>query len=214
MNNIDFNPVSIEQSTDIIQQYRQALVATAREAYLRHLTAGTFGVISMRLPIAGLYLITPMGTSFEDIRNGETCLIDEAGNIQQGISGLKLPSETKFHLKCYMVRTDINAIAHLHPPHASAYALRGEVFELVKDTARSVIKEVLRVQCGECISRFCGLCSCRTDIRTSYAGVNVLLLKDDGIVTLGASLEDALNLADLAEKTAQAASISNSQLHT
>ena len=211
MNNLDLNPASVEQTPDVIQQYRQALVATAREAYQRHLIPETIGVISMRLPNAGRFLITPIGASFEDIRNEDTCLIDATGNLQQGITDLKLPSETKFHLKCYMVRTDINAIVHLHPPHASAYALRGEVFELVTDTARSVIKEVLRVQCGECISRFCGLCSCRTDIRTSYAGVNVLLLKEDGMVTLGASLEDALDLADLAEQTAQTAFSRNSQ---
>ena len=212
MNNLDFNPVSVEQTSDIVQQSRQALVATAGEAHQRHLIAETFGVISMRLPTAGQFLITPVGVSFEDIRNDDTCLIDATGNLQQGITGLKLPSETKFHLKCYMVRTDINAIVHLHPPHASVYAQRGEVFELVTDKARSEIKEILRVQCTECISRFCGLCSCRTDIRTSYAGVNVLLLKEDGIVTLGASLKNGLNLMDLAEQTARTASDSSSQL--
>lgn len=211
MNNLDFNSVSVEQTPDIIQQSRQALVVTAREAYQRHLIAETFGVISMRLPMAGLFLITPIGARFEDIRNEDTCLIDATGNLQQGITSLELPSETKFHLKCYMVRTDINAIVHLHPPHASAYALRGELFELVTETARSKIKEVLRVQCGECISRFCGLCSCRTDIRTSYAGVNVLLLKEDGIVSLGASLDDGLDLLDLAEQTARTASSRISQ---
>lgn len=210
MNNLDFNPVSAEQTPDIIQQCRQALVATAREAYQRHLTAGTVGVISMRLPTAGLFLITPIETSFEDISNGDICLVDATGTLQETTSCLKLPSETKFHLKSYMVRTDIHAITHMHPPHASAYALQGEVFDLVTETARSKIKEILKVQCSECISRFCGLCSCRTDIRTSYAGVNVLLLKEDGIVTLGTSLEDALDLAELAEKTAQAASINNS----
>jgi ribulose-5-phosphate 4-epimerase/fuculose-1-phosphate aldolase len=212
MYNLDFNPVNAEQMPNIIQQSRQALVTTAQDACQRRLIAETFGVISMRLPMVGLFLITPIGASFEDIRNEDTCLIDATGNLQQGITDLKLPSETKFHLKCYMVRTDINAIVHVHPPHASAYALRGEVFELVTDTARSEIKEVLRVQCGGCISRFCGLCSCRTDIRTSYAGVNVLLLKEDGIVTLGASLKDVLDLADLAEQTARTASSSSSRL--
>ena len=210
MYSLDFTRVSLEKTPDIMQQYRQALVDTAREACQRHLSAGTFGVISFRLPVAGLFLITPIETSFADIRNGDICLIDSTGNLQKEIGGLKLPPETKFHLKSYTVRTEINAIAHLHPPYASAYALRGKEFGLVTQTARSKIKEVLRVQCGECISRFCGLCSCRTDIRTSYAGVNVLLLKEDGIVTLGTDLEGVMNLADLAEKTAQAAFVNKS----
>ena len=210
MNSLDFTRVSIEQTPDIMQQYRQALADTAREAYERHLTAGTFGVISFRLPVAGLFLITPIETSFADICNGDICLIDSTGNPQEETAGLKLPPETKFHLKSYTVRTEINAIAHLHPPYASAYALGGKEFGLVTQPARSKIKEVLGVQCGECISRFCGLCSCRTDIRTSYAGVNVLLLKEDGVVTLGTGLEGVLNLADLAEKTAQAAFVNKS----
>ena len=203
-------PVSEGQNPDILQQSRRALAAIARKAFQRHLTASTLGVISMRLPIAGLFLITPPATSFENIRDGDTCLIDASGNLKERISGLKLPPETKFHMQSYVVRVGINAITHLHPPYASAYALRGKPFDLVTDTARSKIKEVLRVQCGECISRFCGLCSCRTDIRTSYAGVNVLLLQEDGIVTLGTSLDDVLILAELAEKTAQAALINNS----
>ena len=137
MNNLDFTPVSVEQTPDTIQQYRQALAATAQEAYQRHLTAGNVGVISMRLPTAGLFLITPIETSFEDISSGDTCLVDATGTLQETTSYLKLPSETKFHLKSYMVRTDIHAITHLHPPHASAYAQRGEVFDLVTETARS-----------------------------------------------------------------------------
>ena len=214
MNNLKLTPLGMEQAPDIIQQWRQALADAAREACQGQLTAGTVGVISMRLPIAGLFLITPAGNSFEDIRNRDTCLVDATGTLQEESKGQQLPSETMFHLNAYMVRSDIHAIAHLHPCHASVYALRGEVFDLVTERARSEIKEVLRVQCRECISRFCGLCSCRTDIRTSYAGVNVLLLKEDGVVILGTSLEDMLKRANLVEKTAQESLINNSSLHT
>ena len=203
MTKLDFTPASAEQTPETIRQCRQALAATARQAHQRRLAAGNLGAISMRLPKAGLFLITPFETSFAELRNEETCLVDATGTLQEMTSGWKLPPETPFHLKSYAVRTDIHAIAHLHPPHASAYAQQGKVFNLVTDTARHKIKEILCVQCRECISRFCGLCSCRTDIRTSYAGVNVLILKEDGIVTLGASLEDALNLADLAERTSR-----------
>ena len=210
MKSLDFTQAEVERRPDIILQYRQTLVASAREAYRRHLTAGTYGVISVRLPLAGLYLISSMGTNFGDMRNEDICLIDTSGNLQEETTGLELPSETKYHLKSYTVRTDINAIFHLYPPYASAYARRGKPFNLITDPARSRIKEVLKVQCGECISRFCGLCSCRTDIRTSYAGVNVLLLKEDGMVTLGTSLDDVFYLTELAETTAKNAFINNS----
>ena len=212
MNNLKITPLSAGQTPDIIQHCRQALAAAARKAYQGQLTTGTVGVISMRLPAAGLFLITPAGNSFEDISDRDTCLVDATGTLQEASTGRQLPCETMFHLNAYMVRPDTHAIAHLHPSHASAYALRGEVFDLVTERARSEIKEVLRVQCRECFSRFCGLCSCRTDIRTSYAGVNVLLLKEDGVVILGTSLEDMLKRAKLTEKTAE--SFNNSSLHT
>lgn len=214
MNNPRIIPLSREQTPGIIQNRRQALADAARQTCQGQLTTGTVGVISMRLPIAGLFLITPAGSSFEDIGSRDTCLVDATGTLLEESKGQQPPSETMFHLHSYMVRTDIHAIAHLHPCHASAYALRGEVFDLVTERARSEIKEVLRVQCRDCISRFCGLCSCRTDIRTSYAGVNVLLLKEDGVVILGTSLEDMLKRANLVEKTAQESFVSNSSLHT
>ncbi len=203
MSILDFTPVIPVAVPDLEQQRRQALARTAREAFQRHLSAEKRGVISTRLPKPGLFLITPFETSFEDIKSGDTCLVDATGTLLEGTPGRELPPETSYHLKSYMVRTDINAIAHLYPPWVSSYAQQGKVFDLVTDEARRVIKEVLWVQCRDCVSRFCGLCSCRTDIRTSYAGVNVLLLKEDGMVTLGTSLEDALNLAHLAEETAR-----------
>ncbi len=207
MNNTDFKPYSAAGTHEIRKQSRQALAALARKAYKRRLTAGTKGVISMRLSPPGLFLITPLETSFEHISSGDPYLIDAAGRLLEGDNTFNLPPETKFHLKSYNVRTDINAIAHLYPPFASVYSLslRGKPFHLVTDAASRKTKEVLRVQCFDCISRFCGLCSCRSDIRTGYAGVDVLLLEEDGIVTLGTSLEEALNLASLAEQTSREA---------
>jgi ribulose-5-phosphate 4-epimerase/fuculose-1-phosphate aldolase len=206
MNIIDSTPAGVEPVLDIKLHSRRALADTAQESCRRHLTVSGHGIISLRLPVADLFLITPYETSLEDLRSEDLCLINGRGEVIEGDSGSLLPPETKFHLKSFAVRTDINVIAHLYPPSASAYAARNEVFDLVTETARSQIKEVLRVQCGECISRFCGLCSCRTDIRVSYAGVNVMLLKEDGLVILGASLDDALNLTDIAEETARIAS--------
>ena len=193
---------------DPMQQSRELLTKIARKSYGRNLTPATHGIISMRLPEEGLYLITSAEISFQDIRSTDICLIDATGTMVDKKASLTPPDETKYHLKSYQVRPDIHAIAHLYPPYVSAYALKEKPFNLVTEAARSKIKEVLKVQCAECISRFCGLCACRTDIRTSYTGVDVLLLEEDGLVTLGASLENALELADLVEKSSREALVS------
>jgi hypothetical protein len=43
------------------------------------------------------------------------------------------------------------------------------------------------------------LCACIEGQRKSYAGMNVLLLEDNGIVTLEKNLTEVLFLADLVE---------------
>jgi len=212
MNMLDSTPATVVQIPDITQFSRQALALTTQKAYRRHLTVSTLGVISLRLPLEGQFLITPFESSLGDIKAGDICLVDADSTMLEGAPGSKFPPETNFHLKAFLERPDINAIAHLYPPYSSAYAARNQSCNLRTVSARREIKEILKVVCLECISRFCGLCSCRTDIRVSYTGVNVLFLKEDGMVILGASLKDVLNLAELTENTAQVAYRSSIQL--
>lgn len=76
---------------------------------------------------------------------------------------------------------------------------------LITAHSRQTLKEILWVSCQTCPSRFEGLCACMEGQRKSYAGVNVLLLEDNGIVTLGKNLTEVLSFADLVEQTARTA---------
>jgi L-fuculose-phosphate aldolase len=116
---------------------------------------------------------------------------------------MALPLETSIFLNAYKARADVNAIAHLFPPYATAYSARGKLFRLLTKSSQQILREVLKVECKECPSRFAGLCICNTDIRTSYSGVRTLLLKENGIITLGSDLDEALNLARLVEQTSK-----------
>ena len=193
---------------DIVQRSRQTVAVTAGKAYQRHLTCAGLGAISVRLPLDDLFLITPFGVGLGDVRSDQICLIDTEGKPAETFPGLAAPPETPLYLNAFRERPDVNAIAHLHPPYATAYAVRGQVFPLLTGTIRRALNEVLKVDCRECPSRFSGLCTCNTDVRLGHAGVGALLLKQDGILSLGADLATVLHLADLVENAARVAYLS------
>ena len=185
------------------QSNRRKLIDTAKDAYSHHLTCATLGTFSLRLSQTGTFLFTPLGIGFEDLSSEQLILVDSEGTIVEGTEGADLPLETSIFLNAYKARADVNAIAHLFPPYATAYSVRGKLFRLLTKSSQQILREVLKVECKECPSRFAGLCICNTDIRTSYSGVSTLLLKENGIITLGSDLAEALRLATLAEHTAK-----------
>lgn len=185
----------------IEQRERRALSAAAGKAYRQQLTSAELGTISVRLPSDGLFLMTPFGIGLKELKSEDICLIDSQGKIIGGSTGLSVSPDTSLYLNAYRVRSDVNAIAHLHPAYATSYAARGQLFRM-PGRAGQVLKEVLKVDCRKCPSRFNGLCSC-TDIRTSYSGANALLLREDGILTLGTDISSAIHLAELMENAAK-----------
>lgn len=191
--------------TDSIEMSRRQVAAVAREVFRRRLTTSCLGAVSLRLPITDRFLVTPGEISMEDVRPEDVCLVDSGGNLLGSPAGLTPPAETSLYINVFKDRSDVDAIIHFFPPYGSAYASKGQLFPLLSRKARREIGEILKVDCRECPARFKGLCSCRTDIRESYAGVGTLLLKEDGMATLAASLDEALYKADLVEKAAEAA---------
>ena len=182
-----------------------AVAALAREACRLQLTSSGRGVISVRHSGNGSIMITAGGARLEDIDAGNILVVNRDGEIVGGDAGRSAPEELDLHLRVYQDRADVNVLAHLYPPHASAFADRGELFEISDQAARREIGEFIRVICRECPSRFTGLCSCWNDIRHSATGAGALLVKEDGIVVLAADFDTAFKRLELLEQTAREA---------
>lgn len=178
----------------------------AREACRLHLTSSGRGVISVRQSGNKLIMITADGAGLEDLDAGNILVVNQDGDIVDGAAGRSAPQEMALHLRVYQDRSDVNVLVHLYPPHASAFADRGELFEVSDLGARREIGEFIRVICRECPSRFTGLCSCWNDIRQSASGAGALLVKDDGIVILAEDGDRAIRRAELIEQAARQAS--------
>lgn len=94
----------------------------ARRMYEKGFVAGSDGNISVRLG-DGRFLCTPTGVSKGYLSPEMICAVDAEG--RQIAGELKVTTELGMHLTVYSEREDVNAVAHAHPPHATAFAVAG-----------------------------------------------------------------------------------------
>ena len=192
-------------TTEKVKIYRQELSFYSQRAFNRGLVSGTGGNLSVRIPGTDTVLVTPTGISLGDVAPDENLLVNLDGDVLDSPKGLKGSKETSFHLAAYRQRPETGAIAHVHPPYATAYSISGKPLPLVTVSARGGLKEVPCVDCAIPGSR--ELCDFVTQGIKSHAGINVMLMKEHGILAMGADLKNAFFLADLVEDTAKIAFI-------
>ena len=184
---------------------RRELSEVSRRAFLRGLVTATGGNMSVRVPGSEKILVTPSGISLEEVDPKTNILVDFKGKILSSSRELKPSKETSFHLSVYRLRPDVGAIAHFHPPYATAYSNKGKPLPLATISSRVILKEVPWVECAMPGSK--ELCDFVSDGIARYPGVKVLLMKEHGVLALGPDLKAAYYLADLVEATAKIAFI-------
>jgi L-fuculose-phosphate aldolase len=188
-----------------IDFFRQQLSEFSKRAFNRRLVGGTGGNLSVRIPDTDTVLITPTGISLGDVEPEENILTGLDGEILDSPKGLKGSKEAGFHLAAYRLRPDVGAIAHVHPPYATAYSTKGNALPLVTVCSRLNLKHVPCIACflpGSSELRDCVIQGIENNPE-----VNSLLMKEHGILTLGRDLKHAFYLADLIEDTAKIAYI-------
>lgn len=109
---------------------RDALVATARRLDAQGLNRGSTGNLSVRASADALavasFWVTPSGMPADELTAGALVRVGMDGAV---LAGDWAPStEWPFHLAIYAARADLQAVVHLHSPHATALAcLRREL---------------------------------------------------------------------------------------
>ena len=192
------------QEGDIVF-FKQELSEYSKRSFARGLVCGTGGNLSIRIPGSNTVLITPTGASLEDMTPDGAILVNLAGEIIDSPQGLKPSKEASFHLKAYQIRPDVQALAHLHPPYATAYSNKETSLPLVTVSARANLTYVPVVETALPGSR--ELCDFVCAGLEQFPDVKAILMKEHGILTLGRDLKTAYYLADLVEETAKIAFI-------
>ena len=103
-------------------QLKQQICDIGRRMYDKGFVAANDGNISYRLG-DGRYLCTPTLVSKGFLKPGDIAVVNDRG---EQIGGDKpRTSEILLHLEIFHELSDINAVCHAHPPHATAFAISG-----------------------------------------------------------------------------------------
>jgi len=146
------------------------------------------GHVSVRVPDdPSLFFMKPHSVGFAEITMDNILTIDLDGKVVAGTA--RRHSEVFIHSEVYRARPDVHSIVHSHPPYAVALSASGRPMRALSQPS-SVFYEALPVH-ADTIDL----------IRTTQMGQGVakalgphraVLLKNHGVVTAGATLEESV----------------------
>ena len=184
------------------EDVRAQLVHYARRAYDRGLVSGPGGNFSARLADPRRMVITASGVSLGDSAENRLVLVDVETYEYRAPGSCKPSKEFRYHADILRLRPDVGAVLHVHPPHATAYAVKKRDIPMVTDAAFKQ-KPIPRVPFAPS-----GSDQLQANVARAIAehpGCAILLLEEHGIVTMGPTIVHAFYLADLAEELARIA---------
>ncbi len=181
-----------------VKHLRAALVEAGRIAYTRGLLTSNDGNLSVRLG-SGDILITPSGLCKGRLAPDDILLINAAGDVLHAAGGLKPTSETPMHIEVYRRRPDARAVIHAHPPYAVALTLAG------KNLRADILPEIALTLGDVPTTDFALPCSEENAaaIRALIPDHDALILRQHGVLAVGATLDHALIALERVESCAQ-----------
>ena len=116
---------SPETHEDLLDQ----LAEVGRMAVSSGLALASGGNLSARLQGSDEFVVTGAGTWLDRLIPGDFSVMNLDGRV---LGGAERPSsEWKLHQRTYQVRTDVNAVIHLHPQHAVLVDALGHDIRLI-----------------------------------------------------------------------------------
>jgi ribulose-5-phosphate 4-epimerase/fuculose-1-phosphate aldolase len=186
-----------------VKRLREELAETCVLAWHRRLIAGAGGNVSARIPGTDRCLVTATGVALVDVTPASILTMNLQGVVEEAPEGGRPSKEAGFHLTVYRHRPHVGAIVHVHPPHATAFAVKNHPLPLVTDGAATRLKIVPCLGFAPSGSpRLHEIVEAGLEL---YPEATALLLKNHGLIALGPTLKGALYIADLVEDTAKIA---------
>jgi L-fuculose-phosphate aldolase len=141
-----------------------------------------------------------------DVTPAAILTVNLKGEVLDAPEGCCASKEMPMHLIAYNLRPEVGAVVHVHPPHATAFAVKKHFLPLVADGAKTRLRVVPCV--GYAPSGSPGLHRFVESGIKQYPQSTAFLLKNHGLLALGLNLKGALYVADLVEDTAKIALLS------
>lgn len=183
---------------------RSKLAEIGREFLGTGMTVATGGNISVRISGEGVMIITPSGMDYRTLTGGDMCILEVATGKQ--IEGDRTPSsETPMHLAVYRARSDLNAIAHTHPPYCTAFSMIRESIPLVHYLIPVLGNSIPAAEYATYGTEAMGPAALKA-LEESTA----VILPNHGLLTAGADITQAVNRSGIAEYIAHSYAVARS----
>ncbi len=176
---------------EIIKEF----IEVAHEVFRKGLVTGSVGNISTRLNGERI-LISSSHSFLGHLTQNDLVIVNLDG---EKIEGSKEPSlEKLIHLEIYKGREDVKAIIHTHSPYASVYGFLGKELMQVNPESEYLLGKVPLVPPFISGSR-----ELAESVRAHLGNFRAVLLEKHGVIAVGGSLYEALNIAELVEEVAK-----------
>lgn len=180
-------------------EQRDDVVAAAR-AFSRLGYVHAFGHVSARRAGSTSLLITPTRPPLAAQQADNLIEVDFEGRVLAGDSAAR-PIEVFLHIGIYAAREDVQAICRMHAPYASVWPAGGKA-PRIQHGFGGIVGEVAAFnECDLIHNAEMGARAAR-----ALGGANALMLRGNGVLTVGRSVgEAAARMWSLEERCAQAA---------
>lgn len=172
----------------LLKEERQLVADYGRQLITDGLTRGSSGNISIFRPDKGLYVISPSGVAYEDVKAEDVVVLDLDGQIVEG--ELKPSSENELHRIFYRNRDDILAIVHTHSRACAAYSC---LRKTLPPFHYMIAVAGPDVRCAEYASF--GTPELAVNAYEAMIDRKAVLLANHGLVAGGATIKEAYNVA-------------------
>ncbi len=158
------------------------------------------GNVSLRASDGRRFFATPTATSKRLVDPADVITVDIGGKVLAGRH--RLFGEWHLHASCFKARTDVGAVLHAHPPHATAFGLARKSLgvpalpEMVVSLGKNV--PTLDYAPPKSAAQDQALGKALTD-----GDADAVLLAGNGVVTVGVDLEQAWLRMELVEHYAR-----------
>jgi len=173
------------------------IVRVSRALHARGWVANHDGNVSVRLGPDRL-MVTPTATGKGDVTEAGLAVTCMEGRPVEGVA--KPPSEFLLHVfGCYLVRDDVHAVVHAHPPYATALACAGiPIRTFLAEAVVSLGADVPLTELAPPSGR-----DGAAPIAALINEYDALLLTQHGVLTVGRDLEQAMLRMELVEHLAR-----------
>lgn len=188
---------------------KKSLVNACHRVYARGFVAGYEGNLSVRLP-GDRILVTPARLCKGDVTARDLVIASREGKplgkpdktavaARRGRTERRPTAELEMHLMVYEERTDAGAVVHAHPPVATGFAVAG-----VAIPERALPEVIVTMGAIPLVPYgLPGTKGLADQIRRFVKTADAFLLANHGVLTVGATIEEAYYRMETVEQVAR-----------